>query len=64
VSGHTYQYTTYWHNAWVLVDDAGNGYQAANASITYTYRGRKETYEAPNICLGDLPGAGGGFCNP
>ena len=63
ISGHVYKYATYWHRAFIYVDDTGAGYQAGNATVAYLYRGKQLTYQAPNVCQGDLPGGGGGFCN-
>jgi hypothetical protein len=53
-SGTVYKYAMPWKAASVDVDNAGGGVQAANAEVHFFYRGKKTTFQTPNVCLGSI----------
>jgi hypothetical protein len=58
VSGQTYTLAIPWKSATIKIHD-GNSIQAANAGMTYYFRGSKTSYQSPNLCIGAVPFFGG-----
>ena len=53
-AGKTYTLSIPWRGAVVKIDDTGatNAVQAANAALTFHFRGKSTTYQTPNLCTG------------